>query len=266
MAEKYYIANGNKVIGRKNVVDSIDSSLDRATRFKYTEALDYLKKFNGDTTWGFQRMYSSKSRKNYIITNATNFVGNGREITTLFSKAKSFKSVADAEAYIKNHRELVKSFGDVFIMNENMETFERSDHKMFTADQLKTIGVNKKPTKRVMLSWQDRVSVYEKSNRVCCICGKPLDYGEMTVDHIMPISRGGKNNKDNLRCTCEECNSIKGSNTDQEMYSKLSNICAIEAFRNPEDEAWNMLIRGKVRGTIRKYLGGIGNDNTGSLS
>lgn len=266
MPEKYFISNGNKVIGNTNVI-AATNSINQAKRFKYHEAVDYLTNEMGeDLTWGFQRVYSSKSKKNYVITNATNFVGNGCEVTRSFSKAKPFKSIADAESYIKNHRELVKSFGEVFIMNENMETFDQSQRKTFTDEQLRTIGVKKNPSKRILMSKQARFSVYEKSNRVCCICGKPLEYNEMTVDHITPVSRGGKNVKSNLRCTCEECNQIKGNKTDKEMYKKLSNICAIEAFKNPNEDMWDTLIRAKVRGTIHKYLGSIKNERGDAVS
>lgn len=39
----------------------------------------------------------------------------------------------------------------------------------------------------------------------CCVCGKPSD----TVDHVIPISRGGNNELSNLRPLCRSCNSTK---------------------------------------------------------
>lgn len=50
--------------------------------------------------------------------------------------------------------------------------------------------------------------IYIKYNNVCIYCGK---YGN-SIDHVLPLSRGGTNNKDNLVISCISCNSKKGSN------------------------------------------------------
>lgn len=48
----------------------------------------------------------------------------------------------------------------------------------------------------------------------CIYCGhKMVDYGDMyrtkTLDHIKPLSKGGKHMKDNVRYICWLCNNIK---------------------------------------------------------
>jgi len=40
----------------------------------------------------------------------------------------------------------------------------------------------------------------------CAKCGRG---GELTMDHIMPLSRGGKNRKKNLQPLCTYCNGKK---------------------------------------------------------
>ena len=257
MAEKYYITNGNKVIGAINnkAYAPVEGSVKLAKRFKYQEANNFLKQnLAGDIAWGTQKFFSAKSGKNYVITNAMNFAGDKGTITNDFSKAKAFRSVADAEAYKKNHRELVKSFGEsnCFVVNENLESQELSASKSFTQEQLELLGV-KRSSPRVVLSKPKRQSIYDKAQHYCTIWGKPLRYEEMSVDHIVPLSRGGKNEMDNLRCTCEECNRLKGDRMDSEMYLGLANICGREAVKDPDNGAWNLIIRGKVRGIIEKY-------------
>jgi 5-methylcytosine-specific restriction endonuclease McrA len=46
----------------------------------------------------------------------------------------------------------------------------------------------------------------------------------MTIDHIHPKSRGGKDTWENLTCSCMRCNTKKGDRTPQEagmvLYSK----------------------------------------------
>jgi len=44
---------------------------------------------------------------------------------------------------------------------------------------------------------------------VCHYCGRPTLPGELTMDHIVPISRGGKSTKGNAVPCCKECNTNK---------------------------------------------------------
>lgn len=261
MAEKYYITNGDKIIAKKYPGEATREyapaigGIDIATRFKYSEGIKFIEtRLRSNMEWGVQKFFSSTSKKNYVITTATNFVAANGTITNLFANAKPFRTVADAEAYIKNHREVVKSFGgNAYIVNDRLEKFDMSERKTFTDEQLATIGVTKKTTARKIFSKNARINLYESANHNCRICGKPLAYNEMTIDHIVPLSRGGKNTYDNLRCVCEDCNKIKGNRLDDEMYKGLINICSAKVAENPDDEMWNNFIRAKVRATINKY-------------
>lgn len=255
MAEKYYVTNGNKVIGSVNgkAYGAVIGSIDLAKRFKYSEAINFLKtKMPADITWGVQKFFSAKSGKNYIITNAINFASDKGAITNIFRNAKSFRSIADADAYIRNHRELAKSFGDCFIVNDKLEPMNRGDHRQFTDDQLDVLGLERSKS-RTILPKNKRISIYDKSKHFCALCGKPLVYGEMTVDHVMPLSRGGKNEEDNMRCLCRECNQLKGNRIDSEMYAGLIKICSNGVYKDPTNEMWNVFITSMVRGTIAKY-------------
>lgn len=44
---------------------------------------------------------------------------------------------------------------------------------------------------------------------VCHYCGKPEKPADLTMDHIVPISRGGKSTKGNVVPACKECNTKK---------------------------------------------------------
>jgi len=54
----------------------------------------------------------------------------------------------------------------------------------------------------------------------CAYCG--ADRGPLTIDHIIPRSRGGKTNFENCVACCKKCNTRKGSKTPSEarMYLK----------------------------------------------
>ncbi len=52
--------------------------------------------------------------------------------------------------------------------------------------------------------WKRRLA-----KEVCYYCGRSTSCKELTMDHIVPISRGGKSTKSNLVPACKECNNKK---------------------------------------------------------
>lgn len=57
---------------------------------------------------------------------------------------------------------------------------------------------------------------------VCGLCGNKIEtIDEMHVDHIIPLSRGGKDILANLQLTHASCNLAKGSKTIEEEYEDL---------------------------------------------
>ncbi len=49
----------------------------------------------------------------------------------------------------------------------------------------------------------------KKSDGVCYYCQGKFKPSELTMDHLIPIVRGGKNNKGNVVPACKPCNSKK---------------------------------------------------------
>ncbi|HUU41733.1 MAG TPA: HNH endonuclease signature motif containing protein [Desulfatiglandales bacterium] len=52
--------------------------------------------------------------------------------------------------------------------------------------------------------WQRKVS-----KGICHYCGRHVDPGQLTMDHVVPIIRGGKSSKGNLVPACKDCNNKK---------------------------------------------------------
>lgn len=44
---------------------------------------------------------------------------------------------------------------------------------------------------------------------VCHYCGKKFKPSELTMDHVVPLIRGGRTTKSNVVPVCKECNSKK---------------------------------------------------------
>jgi 5-methylcytosine-specific restriction endonuclease McrA len=47
------------------------------------------------------------------------------------------------------------------------------------------------------------------SGGVCYFCGRKMPSRELTMEHVVPIIRGGKSSKGNLVPACKECNNRK---------------------------------------------------------
>ncbi|MFS4457989.1 HNH endonuclease [Bdellovibrio sp. HCB2-146] len=57
----------------------------------------------------------------------------------------------------------------------------------------------------------------ELGKGICYHCGQKFKPTELTMDHLIPIARGGKSNKNNCVPSCKDCNTKKGHKTRAEM-------------------------------------------------
>lgn len=47
---------------------------------------------------------------------------------------------------------------------------------------------------------------------ICALCGKPIeDMKECTIDHIIPVSKGGLTTVENCQLAHKKCNTIRGN-------------------------------------------------------
>ena len=44
---------------------------------------------------------------------------------------------------------------------------------------------------------------------ICAYCGKKFAARELTMDHIVPVARGGRSTKGNVAPSCKDCNNRK---------------------------------------------------------
>ena len=74
--------------------------------------------------------------------------------------------------------------------------------------------VGHKKIQRSAMTNDLREAIKQRDHYTCCICGNSV-YNEpnllLEVDHIVPISKGGKTEADNLQTLCWRCNRKKGS-------------------------------------------------------
>ncbi len=88
-----------------------------------------------------------------------------------------------------------------------------------------------------------RRNILRRDNNQCQYCGKITT--PLTLDHIIPRSRGGMDTWDNLVTACIRCNNRKGNQTPEEAGIKLAkqprkphHVIFLKNFMGKVDEAW----------------------------
>ena len=64
-------------------------------------------------------------------------------------------------------------------------------------------------------------TLYGKQEGKCIGCKTHFPFQNMTVDHVIPQSKGGTDHESNLQLLCNYCNSVKGSGTQEELITKM---------------------------------------------
>jgi 5-methylcytosine-specific restriction endonuclease McrA len=102
------------------------------------------------------------------------------------------------------------------------------------------------PYKGVMLS---RQNIFRRDGHRCLYCGSRED---LTLDHVLPRSRGGKTSWQNLATACKRCNSKKGDFTPEEANMRLpyqpfkpSFVVFLKEFAGKNNDHWTPFLQGK---------------------
>ncbi|HDQ44270.1 MAG TPA: HNH endonuclease [bacterium] len=74
----------------------------------------------------------------------------------------------------------------------------------------------KRPHRRILLT---RKNIIKRDMHTCQYCGRRE--GALTVDHVIPRTRGGPETWENLVCACLACNGKKGNRTPKEAELSL---------------------------------------------
>ena len=106
------------------------------------------------------------------------------------------------------------------------DQFAADDH-----DYVRTVNLEIRVPKIVRLLVYDRLparavkfnrrNLYARDENRCQYCGKRFATSELTLDHVVPRSRGGRSTWDNLVCCCVACNARKGGRLPNETHMGL---------------------------------------------
>lgn len=103
----------------------------------------------------------------------------------------------------------------VLLLKGKAEQIEHNGHLIYTDFPLPTVirlrNYVKIPYKEISLS---RRNVLHRDSYICQYCG--VRRHDLTIDHIIPRSRGGVDSWDNVVAACLKCNVKKGDRTPKE--------------------------------------------------
>lgn len=92
--------------------------------------------------------------------------------------------------------------------------FRAGRYSRLTKEQQHEMGLSRAEAKA--RSFIKRQLINSKGN-ICAICGKPItNMNDCTIDHIVPISKGGLTTIDNCQLAHRKCNQIKGDKLEGE--------------------------------------------------
>lgn len=100
------------------------------------------------------------------------------------------------------------------------------------------------PFRKIELS---RKNIFRRDGMRCQYCG--TQHPPLTVDHVIPRSRGGHDTWENLTTACIRCNNRKGNRTPEEAEMKL-----LVPPKKPHHVLFLKHHLGKVDDTWRPYL------------
>ena len=101
-----------------------------------------------------------------------------------------------------------------------------------------------------------RANIFERDDHTCQYCGRRLPARELTLDHVVPRSRGGRSTWRNLVVACFPCNDRKGNHLPREADMSL--------LRQPRRPKWSSYLAvrtgRKGDGTWQRFLDSAGWD------
>jgi 5-methylcytosine-specific restriction endonuclease McrA len=80
--------------------------------------------------------------------------------------------------------------------------------------------INRFRRQRIQIRYSKQ-NVFARDRWVCQYCGRPRPPSELTQDHVIPKSQGGRTCWENVVTCCKTCNSQKGNRTPEQARMTL---------------------------------------------
>ena len=198
---------------------------------EYSKVIEKIK-FNKSIASKYNEEYNEIDNKNYNNQSQLLKISSKRykSIEDDFIKELTLRPVTNVNVVVTMEYSSPK--GQVNLTKKDVFNF----NDIFTAfNSVSRNKLDKKTYDDIVLAERGEVSdsmrydVFYRDHFKCKICGASSDQGvQLHVDHVIPVSKGGKSTIDNLQTLCERCNIGKSNKLDPEDHSSKCNICGSE--------------------------------------
>jgi len=137
-------------------------------------------------------------------------------------------------------------------LDDSFEFVNTVKYKIAVPDLIVLTKYDRLPKKDVKFS---RENVFHRDKFTCQYCGQHFKHNILTIDHIIPKSRGGTNKWDNVVTCCYSCNERKADKSLRQSGMRLLKV--------PTEPKWYGLIGktislGSIRPSWGKFLNTVG--------
>ncbi|MBN1912092.1 MAG: HNH endonuclease [Pirellulales bacterium] len=126
---------------------------------------------------------------------------------------------------------------------------------------IRLLFYDRMPRRTMRLS---RHAIFARDGGQCQYCGRRFPLGQLSLDHVIPRSRGGMSTWENMVCACLKCNVKKGGRTPREARMNLiakpvrpqRNPLIVLKLQNPKYDSWRIWIDSQRHSSNRDAVAG----------
>lgn len=173
---------------------------------------------NPEAVLSRQREYNAKPEvkarmKEYCVAyNANDEAKIRRKELNSRPEAKAKKQEIDRAYYARiREKDIKRKMDDYYadpqrVIDRNRAWRKGNPEKVLAKNQRRRASKAKVVVENVAPS-----AIYERDAGICQLCKKPVEREKMTLDHVVPLSKGGAHTFGNLQLAHRSCNSSKGA-------------------------------------------------------
>lgn len=148
-----------------------------------------------------------------------------RAFTLLLKRTVDNRPAAEV-VHVEDGRYLSYDFRNWAELSEFRSRFEADKHEWIRTGRcqlavpriIRVLSYNRMPRHQIKFN---RRNIFARDENTCQFCGRRFHTKDLSLDHVIPRSRGGSNTWENIVCACLKCNVRKGGRTPEEAGMKL---------------------------------------------
>ena len=185
-----------------------------------------------------------------VVTNGSEYIWYTQtgavKKTSDINLAQQFPNSKKAIKIFRRAPQKTKGF---YVFDTNMQQVlwnpeQQAPQEQKSEMQEQTSEIPKKKQKRKHFSVDTKRLIYLQAGCKCELCGRKLLFEEATLDHIIPLSRGGLDEVENLACVCYEDNQFKKNILPEDFLDRIVKIFMYQMEKkNGNSVRWKIMYR-----------------------